>query len=383
MKSARASYALVVVVTAPVMAVEPLHNYTHLTTHYIPAVSEASGIGYNGDTDTLFAIGDEGEALVQLTKTGVAIDSMAFDYDASPRELRGLDDPEGVAYLGNHHFMLADERDFFGRITIYEAGARRTQADLEPGSYSFGPVDGNNGLEGIAYDPAEKAVWGIKELGPASIYRMTGLPHLNGGAEGTITVTEPIERRYITRLDTNYGVNQLSDIYALSACPAFPPGHPRYLNLLLLSRNSKLILEITRTGTVVDTLSFAEIGRSTVEGITMDSQGTLYLCSEGSATAPPGSPLGLSGLHVLSPPPVLPFALTGCDLKGEGETMTAAVTWNSVAGKQYVVEYNDDLLGDWEIVSPAITAATSTSGTETNPVPRSQRGFFRVRELEP
>ena len=79
----------------------------------------------------------------------------------------------------------------------------------------------------------------------------------------------------------------------------------------------------------------------------------------------------------------LPFALTGCDLKGEGETMTAAVTWNSVAGKQYVVEYNDDLLGDWEIVSPAITAATSTSGTETNPVPRSQRGFFRVRELEP
>jgi uncharacterized protein YjiK len=381
MKSSRASYAILAM-TTPVMAVEPLHDYTHLETHYIPAVSEASGIGYNGDTDTLFAIGDEGEALVQLTKTGVAIDSMAFDFDVSPRELRGLDDPEGVAYLGNNTFMLADERDFFGRITTYEAGARRTQADLEPSSYSFGAVDGNNGLEGIACDPAEKAVWGIKELGPTSIYRMTGLPQLNGGTGGSVTVTEPIERRYITRLDTNYGVNQLSDIYALSACPAFPPGHPRHLNLLLLSRNSKLILEITRKGAVIDTLSFAAIGRSTVEGITMDSQGVLYLCSEGSATAEAGSPLSFSGLHVLSPP-APPLAMTGCVLSEEGETMTASVTWNSVAGKNYVVEYNDDLLDDWEIVSSTISASSATSSAQTNPVPRSDKGFFRVRELDP
>lgn len=280
----------------PAMAVEPLNRYTTIITHSIQGVSEASGVGYNWDTGTLFAIGDEGMALHELSKTGVPISSMSFDYNRSPRDARALDDSEGVAYMGNNTFMIADERRNQGAVTIYERDAFRTLQDLAPTTYAFGPYDGNTGLEGVCYDPQEEAFWGVKESGPVRVYKMTGI------ATGNPVVTEPIQTRYISRLQSTLGVDQVSDVYALSACPAFADS-PRRENLLLLARNSAMIVEITRGGEIVDSLSIRSIGRNTIEGMVLDENGVIYLVSEGSATEPPESPKKNSALHVLTPPP--------------------------------------------------------------------------------
>lgn len=71
-------------VNVPAMAVQPLSKYMQIVTYPIPGVSEASGLTYSCDTDTLYAIGDEGEALVQITKTGETIDQTNFAHWISP-----------------------------------------------------------------------------------------------------------------------------------------------------------------------------------------------------------------------------------------------------------------------------------------------------------
>lgn len=365
------------------MAVEPLSSYTNVVTHAIE-VSESSAVTYNWDTDTLFAIGDEGEALYQLTKEGQIIDQMGFDYYVSPRQDRALDDPEGVAYLGNNTFVFADERDFHARITTYQAGGLRTQADITPTSYDLDYLnawgDLNAGLEGIAFDPVDKAIWGVKESGPLSVYKMTGVPQIPGNTGPSVAVGEPIERRFITRWDNApWNVEQSSEIYALAASGAFPVGHPRRMNLLILARTVHLILEVSRTGAVVDVLDIGGIGRGTIEGMTMDNDGILYLVSEQTA-----APNNFPALHVLSTPSPKPFSVTGCVLEESEESVTASITWNATIGKQYVVEFSDTLANDdWQAVSPSSTATAASSTVVTQPLPRSEKGFFRVKEVAP
>src|SRR5262245_12873641 len=47
--------------------------------------SEASGITYNWDTDTLFVVGDGGTSVVQISKTGQLINSMSLALGSSPQ----------------------------------------------------------------------------------------------------------------------------------------------------------------------------------------------------------------------------------------------------------------------------------------------------------
>lgn len=357
----------------PAAAVEPLNRYTSITTHTID-VSEASGVGYNWDTKTLFTIGDEATALVELSKTGTTLGSMDFDYNRTPREARAIDDAEGVAYLGNNTFMISDERRNQGVVTLYGKGAFRTLQDLAPTTYAFGPYDGNTGLEGVCHDPIDNAFWGVKESGPVRIYKMTGV------TTGSPVVTQPIITKYISRLQTILGVAQLSDIYALSACPAFN-NSPRRPNLLLLARESNLIVEINRTGEIVDSVSIAAIGRHTVEGMVMDETGILYLVSEGSATEPPESPLKNSALHVVTSP-APPFNIRSQDYTFTGGQTTVELTWDSIPGASYRIEYSTGT-GDWQDASDIhLASGTTTTGT-TYPLPDSGKGFFRVKKLEP
>lgn len=367
-------------------AVEPLSSYTHFVTHKAEGVSEASGVTYNWDTKTLFAIGDEGEALVQMSKNGTYIDEMPFDYNVSPRSARGLDDAEGVAYLGNNTFIFADERDFQGRVATYEAGMLRTQAYLNPNSYNFdytGAFAGSNtGLEGIAFDPVDNAVWGVKERDTLNVFRVLGVSHIPGNSGVPFFVSEPIATREITRWGTRpteapLGVTEVSEIYALSASKAFPEGHPRRMNLLLLARDSRMILEVTRTGIVVDHLDISGLGRGTVEGMTMDDDGIIYLASEQTT-----APNNFSGLHVLTPP-VKPFAVSNLNiLPAEQDQFIAELKWDSYAGETYVIEYSEDLTS-WIPASDPILPANGTAITtgSTWSLPKLDKGFFRVRKV--
>ena len=369
------SLCLPALLTAAASGAAPLHELSYQSFHRLDAVPEASGVMFKPGPDggTLFAVGDEGYAVVEISKTGDAISSMNFER-VVPAAQRALDDPEGLAYLGDGRFAIADERRFIAAVTTYEPGAFRTLADLTPASYAFGPYDSNTGLEGVAYDPTNGSFWGVRETGPVRILQMTDP---GGSAQ---KVTEPLGMRYINRLN----ILQLSDIYVMAACAAFPEGSPRRQNILLLSRESNLIAEVDRAGNVVDSLDISFIHRNSVEGMTMDDEGVLYLVSEGIANHTDPFQQG-SALHVLSATRPGPFLATACAVEDSEEgSMTASVTWNATIGKKYVVEFSGTLAeDDWQVVSPVVTAMDASSTIVTQPVPKTGNGFFRVKEATP
>jgi uncharacterized protein YjiK len=281
-----------------------LSAYQNVATYLIGEfVPEAGAITYNRDTGTLFTIGDEGQSLAQFTKTGQYIDSMTFD-NSGPRGNRALDDPEGVTYMGNGKFVIADERLMTAWVTTYVGGSQ-VGKNVMPG-YNFDPGNsnnaGNSGLEGVAWDPINQTIWGVKETSPMGIFEMS-----NVGGGGQSMLTTPFHSRFLT----NAGLTDIADIYIMAACAAFGVDDPRRMNILILSQEDNVILEMTRQGQVVDRLDISSIGRHTIEGITMDDEGNIYLASEGNPTAPIGSPQKGSGIHVLSAIPEPSTALLG------------------------------------------------------------------------
>lgn len=257
-----------------------LRTYTNHATYDI-LVPEASAVTYNRDTGTLFAIGDEGEALYQISKTGALIDRMTFDNN-HPRGQRALDDPEGVAYLGNGKFMIADERIGTGWVTTYSAGTE-VGVGVMPGFVFTGASGPNVGLEGVAYDPITDSVWGVKEHSPLSIFVQS---NISGGGQSVTSTPFPGNRF------SRAGITSLSDIYVMAASASFALDDPRRMNILVLARSENLLVEMTRTGEIVDTLDISFFNKHTIEGLTMDDQGNIYLVSEFSST-------GKDNLHVL------------------------------------------------------------------------------------
>jgi len=288
-KTIAASFALSVM-ALPVMAA-PLSEYSLFGSYRLSETREASGIAFDWDTGTLLAVGDEGESVDRYSLTGQYLDSMTLDH-LGPRETRAADDPEGITYLGNGRIGIADERDMVVRLTTYEAGATRTLAELEPTSYSFGPGGTNSGLEGVAYDPIADVIWGVQELNPLALRNMPA----EGGA-----YTNPFEQRIITR----FNLHSISDIYVMANSQSFALDDPRRLNLLILGRDDQEILEINRAGQVVDRLDFSFLGLTTIEGLTMDNNGTLYLVGE----AGPAEPSHMFALNAVPEPST--YALFG------------------------------------------------------------------------
>ncbi len=287
--------SILAVMASPAIAA-PLSGYQSIFTTAI-GPSEASAITYNRDTDTLFTIGDEGHELRQISKTGQLIDKMDFN-NRGPAGSRALEDPEGLAYLGGGQFAIADERAMTAWVTSYNPGTEVQPHTMS--GYVFGENSGNSGLEGVAFDPINNSLFGVKEVSPLAIYEMSNL-------SGSGTVSEPFATRFFNRT----GIIDIADIFMLSNSNAFALDDPRRLNMLILSQESNVILEMTRAGAVVDTLDISFLGSHSIEGITMDDSGTIYLVSETTLAG------GGSTLFVLNAvPEPSTYALFGLGLLG-------------------------------------------------------------------
>ena len=257
-----------------------LADYQLVRTHDLDpvAAAEASAVTYNWDTGTLFVLGDEGDALLEVTTSGVTVSTMT---------LTGFDDTEGISYLGGGKFALAEERlqDIF-RLT-YVAGGTADRSSLA--SVSFGATVGNVGIEGVAYEPATSLFFAVKEKQNQDIYRAASLDF----DLGTATITHPFT--------PNLGVLDLSDVEVLSKVPSLAgSGHEN--NLLIFSQESSKLLEVTRdTGTVISEFTLA--GVTDAEGVTVDSQGNIYIVGEtprmyvlSAVPEPTAAALGLAAL---------------------------------------------------------------------------------------
>jgi uncharacterized protein YjiK len=262
-----------------------LGNYTLTGTYALPSsASEASAITYNWNTGTFFVLGDEGDALVEVSRTGQQISKM---------NMSNFNDTEGVTYIGNGQFVVTEERLRDAYKFTYAANGTINRTSLA--AADLGATIGNIGIEGISYDPRNGSFVTVKEKDPQGVMNNVlnfGTP---GGAQGTATIT--------SIFTPNLGVIDLSDVQVLAVVPSLI-GTADENNLLILSQESSLLLEVTRSGTVLSTFDLSLL-TGNAEGVTIDpTTGKIYVVAESSYT------IGGSTLFELTPTPVpVPAAL--------------------------------------------------------------------------
>jgi len=232
--------------------------------------AEASAVTYNWDNGNLFVLGDEGDALVQYTRSGTLVNTMT---------LTGFADTEGLTYIGGGKFVITEERLRDAYLLTYAAGATVARASLR--SLDLGSTVVNIGIEGISFEQASGKYFTVKEKDPQEVNQHTlDFAALTASSSPLFT--------------PNLGVADLSDVQVLSGVTSLQGESAQ--NLLIFSQEAARLLEVTRSGVIVSQFDFSKYSE-TAEGLTIDPSGTIYIVAE--------SALGgdTSTLFVLTPVP--------------------------------------------------------------------------------
>lgn len=230
---------------------------------------EASGVAYNWDDDSLYIVGDGGLSVTHVSKTGQLIDTMSLALGTSPQ---GTDfyDPEGITYVGNGYFVFSEERDRQLVKFQYQAGTTLTRANTQ--TVKIGTFNENQGTEGLSYDPQTGGFIVLKEIAPIGIFA-TDVDF----AAGTATNGSPTTENSVNLFDPALlGMTDVADVFAL-------PDR----RLLVLSQEDGKIVNISRSGAISSTLTISADPADTLsvaaqqhEGLTMDSNGDIYIVNE-------------------------------------------------------------------------------------------------------
>lgn len=238
-----------------------LSNYQLTSSYVIPkaSASEVSAVTWNWDTDTLFVVGDGATSVLEINKQGQALSSMS---------ITGFADTEGLTYIGGNQFVIAEERLQDVSLFTYVAGGSVARSGVS--SLSIGPTIGNIGIEGISYDRLSGNYITVKEKTPQAVYG-TSLSFANS----TISVSNLFD-------PISLGVGDLSDVQALSNFTSLI-GTSQQDNLLIYSQESARLLEVTRSGQVLSSINLGSIDAN-IEGVTIDSNGVIYLVNDVAGT---------------------------------------------------------------------------------------------------
>ena len=240
---------------------------------------EASSVTWNWDTDTLFITGDGGTSIVQVSKTGQYINSMTLAAGSSPQGTEFYD-TEGLSYVGGGKFVLVEERYRQVNLFTYVPNATLQRANVQ--TVKLGTTIGNVGIEGICYDAQTGGFIGVKEKDPESIFQTAvdfNAGTATNGSPSTVNLTDLFTPALANTSD-------FSDIFVLANLPTLN-GKPASGDLLLISQESGLVRHLDRSGNILSTLTItADVGDTvtipdmTMEGVTMDRNGVLYIVNE-------------------------------------------------------------------------------------------------------
>jgi uncharacterized protein YjiK len=220
----------------------------------------ASGLTWNPEQQSLLLVLNGPDQLLELSPQGDLLRRV---------ELLGFEDVEGIAWVGGNRYVLAEEGrqsltliELADDATLLERGAAR--------SFALALRGGNKGIEGVAWDPADNALYLVKERDPMGLHKLHGLLAPDTAQPPTLQGNPPQAQAALAFSD---------DLAGLHYDPASG-------SLLVLSDESRLLSEIGPQGRA---LSFLELRRHwhgleqpvpQAEGVTMDERGTLYLVSE-------------------------------------------------------------------------------------------------------
>lgn len=231
-------------------------------------VRNASGITFNSENQHLYVVLNGPPVILELARDGSFLRRIV---------LNGFEDTEGIVWLKGERFAVIEERR--RRLVLLTLPAQATHIAYADSEHYL--VDGdearNKGLEGVAWNAKLQRFYLAKEKGPRKLYQLS-LPQKNERS-AYVSIPWDVQRRSL-------GLSDLSDLYYSQKTD----------HLLLLSDESKTIVEVDSTGREVSRLSL-EGGNSGLdhdvaqpEGLTYDDGGNLYVCSEPNL------------LYVFSPP---------------------------------------------------------------------------------
>ena len=219
----------------------------------------ASGLTFNRDTKSLFAITNNPTKIIEMTTTGDLLRVIP---------LWGFDDTEGLTYLGDNRFALVEEEHRGVVILeIHQNTDYLLRSSGEGMAFSVTSAK-NKGFEGIAFDSVEQSLFVVNEKKPRAIYRLDGVvsDNING-----VSIASPwsMEDNSLSNSDLS-GLHFLSDLGTL----------------LVLSDESKSLTETSPEGERISTLSLRQGSAGLTatipqpEGVTVDDKGHLYVLSE-------------------------------------------------------------------------------------------------------
>jgi uncharacterized protein YjiK len=223
--------------------------------------SDVSGLTYDPDRRSLFAITNKRTEIIELSLQGEVLRRLPVS---------GLEDPEAIEYVAPGIYMVADERT----QTLVELHIDETTMAIDAKSarrLSIGiERNGNRGFEGLAYDRAGDRLFVAKEKKPLRIYEVKGFVTRAGSSDRQLHIGNNAQR------DADLSLRDLSSLHF----------HAPSRHLLLLSDESHLILELDAQGNKLSQLDLRKgrhgLAKSVpqAEGLTMDDAGRLYVVSE-------------------------------------------------------------------------------------------------------
>ncbi len=218
----------------------------------------ASGLTYNPETDSLFAVTNNPEQLFEISLDGRILRTIS---------LHGFEDTEDVTYLGNGQLAILEERR--RTIVIIDLPLDTNSLTLAHQRQLRMPGEGaeNNGFEGLTINPLTKQLYIVNEKNPRQLWQVDGF----ADNTGSISISNPVDLEQKT-----YGNTDLSGVFFDTHSD----------NLLLLSHESKQLTSINMLGQVSSQLrlkrGYAGLTEDIAqpEGITIDSHNTLHILGE-------------------------------------------------------------------------------------------------------
>lgn len=216
---------------------------------------ETSGLTWNAATGTLFTVTGQNPQLVEFSPGGVVLRRIA---------LTGFSDPEAVEALDDGQLGIVDERRRL--VAVFRLGSGVESLDLDDlATYDLGFDDaGNKGFEGLAWNPHTRRMLLAKERDPQGLFE---LPF--SGEEGAAGALEALP-------DQPLLVRDISSVAI----------DPRTGHTLMLSDESRLLVELDLQGTprsfisLFDGLNGLVEGIDQAEGVAMDGEGNIYVVAE-------------------------------------------------------------------------------------------------------
>ena len=236
----------------------PLDQYTLVKGPVvIGGVSQnASGLTYHAGRDSLFVVLDAPQRIVELGLDGSLKRKI---------NLNKFDDTEGITWLGENRFAVAEEAR--GNIVLVELEPKDGGVSWKKAKKLRTGIKVNltNGLEGIAYDPLAKRYFVAREKRSPAVFKIIP-PKPESDAPPTSILMSLAGR----------GLRDISGLHY----------DAKRERLLILSHESACIVEANKYGIETSRLLLrgGKSGLSRTifkaEGVALDKHGALYVVSE-------------------------------------------------------------------------------------------------------